>query len=134
MIQINYILLIQDNFNLKRSDQVISRIRIGHSKLTHIHVYLLKGEQEPERLFCDCPLTVYRIFLECSDNFSAINLLLLNNVQSMLDLFTNVNINDTLQFLQDCDFITKFTDFTLLHLCFYVCERLDDDALNGASC
>ena len=37
---------IPDNFNLKRSDQaVISRIRIGHSKLTH--TYLLNGEQQP---------------------------------------------------------------------------------------
>ena len=38
------------NFNLKHSDQtVVSRIRIGHSKLTH--TYLLKGEQQPECIF-----------------------------------------------------------------------------------
>ena len=42
------------NFNLKRRDDVIiSRIRIGHSRLTHS--YLLKGEQQPECMFCDCP-------------------------------------------------------------------------------
>ena len=42
------------NFNLKRRDDVIiSQIRIGHSRLTHS--YLLKGEQQPECMFCDCP-------------------------------------------------------------------------------
>ena len=72
-------------YNLKRSDQaVISRIRIGHSKLTH--TYLLKGEQQPKCIFCDCPLILHHIFLECSDNLPAGNLLL-NNVQTMQDLF-----------------------------------------------
>ena len=46
--------IIPYNFNLKRSDQVvISRSRFGHSKLTH--AYLLKGEQQPECIFCECP-------------------------------------------------------------------------------
>ena len=46
------------NFNLKRTDDVIiSRIRIGHSELTDS--YLLKGKQQPECIFCDCPLTAY---------------------------------------------------------------------------
>ena len=40
--------------NLKQSDQVIiSRIRIGQSKLTY--TYLFKGEQQPEWIFCDYP-------------------------------------------------------------------------------
>ena len=71
------------NFNLKRSDQiVISRIRIGLSKLTHIHV--LKKEQ-PKCIFCDCPSTLHHIFLECSDTLPARNLHL-NNVQTVQDL------------------------------------------------
>ena len=62
------------NFNLERSDQVvISRIRICHSKLTH--TYLLKGEQQPECIFCDCPLTLHHIFSDCSDTLPARNLL-----------------------------------------------------------
>ena len=78
-------------FNLKRSDQVvISRIRIGHSKLTH--TYLLKGEQQPE-----CLYDFLSYFLECSDTLPARNLLL-NNVQTMQDLFTQVNNSDILQF------------------------------------
>ena len=112
------------NFNLKRSDQVvISRIRIGHSKLTH--TYLLKGEQQPECIFCDCPLTLHHIFLECPDTLPARNSLL-NNVQTMQDLFTQVNISDILQFLQECDFYNKiyfffytFIFFIILILKFY---------------
>ena len=72
--------------HLKGSYQVIiSRIRIGHSKLTH--TYLLKGEKPPECMFCDCPLTLHHLFLYCSDTLLAWNLPL-HNVQSMQDLFT----------------------------------------------
>ena len=45
-------------FNIKRSDQVvISRLSIGHSKLTY--TYLLTGEQKPKCIFCDFPLSLY---------------------------------------------------------------------------
>ena len=55
----------QYDFHLKHSYQVIiSRFRIGHSMLTR--TYLLKGEQQPECIFCDCPLTLYHLFFECS--------------------------------------------------------------------
>ena len=43
----------------------ITLIRIGHLKLTH--KYRLKGEQQPECIFCGCPSTLHHIFLECSD-------------------------------------------------------------------
>ena len=46
------------------------------------------------------------LFLECSEILPARNLLL-NNVQSMQDLFTKVSTNDILQFLQECDFYNK---------------------------
>ena len=66
MIQGNSILFKKVNipydFNLKRSDQaVISIICIGHSKLTH--TYLLKIEQQPECIFCDCPLTLHHNYI-----------------------------------------------------------------------
>ena len=97
------------NFNLKRSNQVvISRIRIGHSKLTH--TYLLKGEQQPECIFCDCSLTLRPIFLERSDTLPARNLLLYN-AQTVQDLFAKVNFSEILQFLLESDFTTNFKDF-----------------------
>ena len=74
LIQVNYILFqknhIPYNFNLKCSDQVIiSSIRISNSKLTHI--YLLKGEKQPECTFsdCDCDLTQYHIFWNVPTRF-----------------------------------------------------------------
>ena len=107
MIQVNYILFkIMSTYHiiLILKVVVISRIRIGHSKLTH--TYLSKSEQQPECIFCDCPLTIHHIFLECSDALPARNLLP-NNVQTMQDLFTQVNISDILQFLQEWGFYNK---------------------------
>ena len=74
------------NLNLKRSDQVfISRIRIGHSQLTH--TYLSKGEYQPECIFCECPFTLYHILLECSDTSPWGTYYV-----TMWDLFTEANI------------------------------------------
>ena len=75
--------------------------------------YLLKSKRQTECIFCDCPLTLHHIFLECSDTLPARNLLL-NNVQTMRNLFTKVNISDILQFLWD--FLQQnLKKFTLLH-------------------
>ena len=62
--------------------------------------------------FCDCPLTLHQIFLECSDTLPARNMVH-NNVQTMQDLFTQVNISDILQFCRSVIFTTKLKDFTL---------------------
>ena len=44
------------NTILKREDEVIiSRLRIGHSKLTHS--YLMNKEDPPECISCNCPLS-----------------------------------------------------------------------------
>ena len=77
------------NIILKREDEVIiSRLRIGHSKLTHS--YLVNKEDQPECISCDCPLSIYHILLECCD-FTPIRNTLFNNIQSMWDLFSNTN-------------------------------------------
>ena len=97
------------NFNLKRSDQVIfSRIRIGHSKLTHI--YLLKGENilsvfSVIVLKFDFTFYIFGMFRHLTgEEF-------LNNVNSMQDLFTKVNVSDILELSQECDFHKKISDF-----------------------
>ena len=49
-----------------RRDQVIlTRCRIGHSRLTHGH--LLKGELAPECIPCQCPRTLRHVLVECTD-------------------------------------------------------------------
>ena len=48
--------------NLSRRDAVVTnRLRIGHTRLTHLH--LLTGEDVPTCQFCSLPLTVNRIHI-----------------------------------------------------------------------
>ena len=47
----------------RRWETVVTRLRIGHSRLTHVH--LLEGNPQP---FCDdclVPLTVRHLLMEC---------------------------------------------------------------------
>ena len=92
-----------------RAVSVIPRIRIGYSKLPH--KYLLKGEQQPECIFCDCHLILHHIFLECSDTLPARNLLLLNNVQTLQDLWHRLISVIFCIFCRSVIFTTKFKDF-----------------------
>ena len=50
----------------KRKDQVVlTRCKIGHTRLTH--AFLMQGEDAPECIPCQCPLTVKHILVECID-------------------------------------------------------------------
>ena len=85
------------NSHLKRSDQVqviISRTCADHLK------------QQPECIFCDCPFSCDVINTLPTSN------LLLNNLQSLQNLFIKVSTNDSLQFLQECDFCNKIFTVT----------------------
>ena len=66
----------------RRQDIVLSRIRIGHTYLTH--AYLLKGETAPQCTCCNQLLTVNHILVDCKKyekirkkSFHASNLTLL---------------------------------------------------------
>ena len=86
------------NFNLKRTDDVIiSRIRIGHSRITQS--YLLKGEQQPECISIDYSTVIFRVFRHLSRTR-----LIFGNLQTMQELFTKFDIDFILQFLKGCDF------------------------------
>ncbi len=50
----------------RKEQSVLSRIRIGHSHLTHC--YLLKGEDAPECISCACQLTVKHILMKLANN------------------------------------------------------------------
>ena len=50
------------HFNLKRSDQVIFHELVNFLSLSLGMTYLSKEEQQPECIYCDCPLTIYHIF------------------------------------------------------------------------
>ena len=42
---------------------VLARLRLGHTRVTHS--YLLQGEEQPQCVGCDAPLTVRHFLLEC---------------------------------------------------------------------
>ena len=47
--------------DIRREDVILTRLRIGHSRLTHKH-YLL-GEDFPECIPCDCRLTIKHVLI-----------------------------------------------------------------------
>ncbi|GBN27805.1 RNA-directed DNA polymerase from mobile element jockey [Araneus ventricosus] len=47
----------------RKSDTVLTRLRIGHTRLTHR--YLLMGEQAPTCTHCGCSLSVIHFLVEC---------------------------------------------------------------------
>ncbi|GFS27057.1 RNA-directed DNA polymerase from transposon X-element [Elysia marginata] len=57
--------LVFDERMSRKQETVVSRLRIGHSWITH--EYLLKGEQQPYCTDCECPITVKHILVECAD-------------------------------------------------------------------
>ncbi|GFR68182.1 RNA-directed DNA polymerase from transposon X-element [Elysia marginata] len=57
--------LVYDERLNRNQETVVSRLRIGHSWITH--KYLLKGEQQPYCTACECPFTVKYILVECAD-------------------------------------------------------------------
>jgi hypothetical protein len=94
---------------LKRDDEVIiSRLRIGHSKLTHS--YLLNKEFQPGCISCNCPLSIYHILLECCD-YTPIRIRLFGNIQFMRDLFANIDYHGILQYVHECDIYRKIWSF-----------------------
>ncbi|GBM61037.1 hypothetical protein AVEN_264367-1 [Araneus ventricosus] len=49
--------------NRKADTLIITRLRIGHTRFTHLH--LLFGEESPMCWSCNCRMSVRHIFLEC---------------------------------------------------------------------
>ena len=49
----------------RKEDRILTRLRIGHSRLTHRH-YLV-NEDFPECIPCDCPMTIKHMLIECID-------------------------------------------------------------------
>ena len=47
--------------SIYRDEVVLSRLKLGHSYLTHS--YLLKGEPPPECFTCKCRLTNYQSYI-----------------------------------------------------------------------
>ena len=87
----------------KREQVVISRLRIGHTRLTHS--FILKQEPQPQCLTCQTTCTVKYILIECRA-FAVIRKRFFKE-NNLTDLFENVKINDILSFLRETELYQK---------------------------
>ena len=88
---------------IRREEAVLTRVRIGHSQLTH--GYILKGEDQPECYACGTFLTMKHIFIDCTDFTPARSKYF--NVASMQQLFTTVTADHILSFLKEIGLFNK---------------------------
>ena len=87
----------------RREQVVISRLRIGHTRLTHS--FVLKQEPQPQCLTCQTTSTVNHILIECR-TFAVIRKRFFK-VNNLTDLFENVKIDDILSFLKETELYQK---------------------------
>ena len=87
----------------RREQVVISRLRIGHTRLTYS--FVLKQEPQPQCLTCQTTCTVKHILIECR-TFAVIWKRFFK-VDNLTDLFENVKINDILSFLRETELYQK---------------------------
>ena len=73
---------------------VLSRLKLGHSYLTHS--YLLKGEPPPE---CVTRLTISHILVDCIE-YDFFRLILFDNNFTLTDIFNNVSQNKIISFIK----------------------------------
>ena len=88
---------------MRREEVVLSRCRIGHSFMTH--VYLLRREEQPECVFCQEPITIKHLLLDCAD-------LIDTRVKyfkclTMKELFSTVSVDVILSFLKKTRLYSK---------------------------
>jgi len=92
------------SYGQNRKEQVVlTRCRIGHSRLTHS--YLLNNEERPECIPCNSNYSLKHVLLDCVD-FSDIRQTFYN-VNSIFDLFTNVAGDTILKLLKEVNLYTK---------------------------
>ena len=90
--------------SFERKDEVkLTRLRIGHTKLTH--EFLLLGEDPPECIPCGCILTVKHILIDCID-FKPIRDTFYSET-NLKTLFDNVAGDIILAFLNEIHFYDK---------------------------
>ena len=87
----------------RREQVVISRLRIGHTRLTH--TFILKQEPQLQCLTCQTTCTVKHILKE-SRTFAVIRKRFFK-VNNLTDLFENVKIDDFLSFLRETGLYQK---------------------------
>ena len=96
---------------LRREQVVISRLRIGHTRLTH--TFILKQEPQPQCLTCQTTCTVKHILIECRA-FAVIRKRFFKET-SLTELFKNIKIDDVLSFLRETGLYKKYDKLKLIN-------------------
>ena len=88
----------------RKEDIILTRLRIGHSRLTHKHY--LANEDPPECIPCNTPLTVKHVLIECVDTADTRKQFF--NCPDLKTLFNSVAGNTILAFLAEVNLKNKF--------------------------
>ena len=86
-----------------RREQVISRLRIGHTRFTHS--FILKQEPQPQCFTCQTTCTVKHILIECRTLAVIRKRFFKENI--LTDLFEKVKIDDILSFFGETKLYQK---------------------------
>ena len=89
--------------NLRREEVVITRLRIGHTRITHS--YLLNHEEQPFCIVCNQPFTVKHILIDCIDFLQTRNKYYRAN--DLPQLFQDVPVDNILSFLKEINIFNK---------------------------
>ncbi|GFX63664.1 putative RNA-directed DNA polymerase from transposon BS [Trichonephila clavipes] len=95
---------------MRRTDVKLTRLRIGHTRLTHRH--LLFGERAPECPSCDVSYTVHHILLDCPVFNTHRMTLFYKSVLTLSDLFWFISLG----YLKQKEFY--FSTYEMLRLVF----------------
>jgi ribonuclease HI len=87
----------------RREEIVLARLRIGHSHITHS--YLLRNDDMPECVSCQCPLTINHILIDCVE-FSYVRTKYFT-AGDMRTLFHTVNPKNIFDFLKEIGLFYK---------------------------
>ena len=90
--------------SVRKEEVVMSRLRLGHSYLTHS--YLLKGEPPPECLTCQCRLTIEHVLVECIE-YDFFRPIYFGNHVTLKDVFANVSVNAIISFIKRTHLFNK---------------------------
>ena len=89
--------------NLRREEVVITRLRIGHTRITHS--YLLNHEEQPFCIVCNQPFTVKHILIDCIDFLQTRKKYYRAN--DLPQLFQDVPVDNILSFLKEINIFNK---------------------------
>jgi kelch-like protein 2/3 len=87
----------------RREEVVLHRARVGHTHLTHS--YLLRGEDVPECIPCQCLLTVEHVLILCVD--LSLTRIKYYSVTSIKQLFDTVDPRKIVSFLKEIQLYEK---------------------------